>query len=306
MTYYTGTYTSPANGGQVLSGQMNTWLTANSWTLVDTVTSGTIVSKVYKSPGTSNSFGTDFYLANTYQSTTAGDLTWSMSQAYNTGTHKMTKYAPTTAPGTTPDPTDFTVVDATGLFPYDASLQWGSHYVGAVGFLWTSITVDRVIIGSTYSEATYMGLFDSFLATDPFPIAMTQLTSVSGTAQSFTQGAVTNEPGQVAIDTKNWGVCLAYTSPAYGALSPSQDIYNGGKYLAQRTYFGCNRGWATYGTGQPIGYRGLPKDVLLVAGGSVSAGDTMVLTIGVTNYTYTMLRQGTFSPSSYYVWMLQA
>lgn len=306
MTYYSQTFVSPANGAQLLSVLFATWLPANGWTLVDTVTSGTIVSKVYQSPGSSNSFGTDFYIANTYGSTTAGSLSWSMSQQYNLSTHKMIKYAPTTAPGTTPDATDFTVVDATGLSPYDSLIQWGSSYISNSGttFFYASVNVDRINSGGTNNTATTMGLFDSFLATDPFPIGMLQITGTS--VSSFATGVSTNEPTQIAIDAKNWTLCLAYYQPAYGATSQMADIYNGGKYLAQRTYFGCGRGFGSVFTGQPIGYRGLPKDFLIVGGSGGSVGDTMVLTIGATNYTYTWLSFGTFAGSAYYmIWLLQ-
>ena len=311
MTYYTQSYSSVANGGAVLQAQMNTWLTANHYVLVDTVTSGTQVSKVYKSPAAYNFFGQDWYLITyTADQTTSSTLQYGICQAYNATTHKATKYAPRIVPATVPDASDYTVVDATGLDPYNSILL--SAYTSQIASsgatnVYASITADRVIInGGSSNTPQYIGLFDTLLASDPFPLVCTTMGTSNSSSYNANWGTVTCEPGQTAVDVANWHTAVPYLNggPIYGATNPGGvDLYSG-KSLLQRMVFGTGRSF----TGLVYGYRGLFRDILLTwsQGGTGAAGDTLSYTVGATTYTYTCLMGQTYNGGpAYYVWMLQ-
>ncbi len=92
MAYYTGTINS-ATPSVAYMDAIHPQMQSGGLTFVETYTSGTDVTNIYKSPGASNSLGIDYFIFINRQSTT-GIVSWSVSELYDVSTHLASKYAP--------------------------------------------------------------------------------------------------------------------------------------------------------------------------------------------------------------------
>lgn len=297
MAVYTSGTINSATPATALMTALDTHITANGWTFVETYTSGTNISNIYKSPGASNSFGTDFYVGLNRTSTTS-DVALFLCELYDSSTHYARKYAP---PGLNAIPdTDYTVVDATGIYPDSASFQKAAVITRATSSLFTwyaNVTVDRMIFGSSAGDLVYVGLFDTLIPGDSFPICVCKVGG--GSTAATTYGAVTRELNQTSATANNWAVqtlgttvSSASNSLAYGVLAQGTSalLYTG-NVPVQRIVFFSSRNTTT-------GVRGLLKGVV-VAGATTSAhGDTLSYTSGGTTYNYI---HATNSTASYYM-----
>lgn len=317
--YATGTINSATPATDLMTA-LDTHITANGWTFVETYTNGTNISNVYKSPGTgagANSWGTDFYVALGRTSTTS-DVRLMLFETWDSTNKKAIKYAPAGS-NTVPSGTDYTVNDATGLLLNSATLSITNCVITVKSsslFTWyANVNVDRMIFGSdgsTSSNMIYAGLFDLLVPGDTFPIAVICVSAGSVTGGT-TYGSTTRELFQTSAAANNWSVQMAMggtnnsTGAAtfvYGANRPdasgnfpnANELYTG-KPIAQRVYFVSAR---SVGTAP----RGILKGVVHAYGGTTAA-DTMSYTIGATTYNYTRAFGQTASAAVPSVWMPQ-
>ena len=98
MAYYTGTINS-ATPAVAYMDAIHPQMQSGGLTFVETYTSGTDVTNIYKSPAGSNSLGIDYFIFINRPSTT-GAVSWSISELYDVSTHLASKYAPYGTPTT--------------------------------------------------------------------------------------------------------------------------------------------------------------------------------------------------------------
>jgi hypothetical protein len=91
MAYYETIYNTATPALDIMTN-LQTWMPANGYTFVETYTSGTNISDVYKSPGTSNSFGTDFYIGFNRTSTTVASVGVMVFEQWDAVNKKPNKY----------------------------------------------------------------------------------------------------------------------------------------------------------------------------------------------------------------------
>jgi hypothetical protein len=172
MGYGTGTVNSAtpcADAYNAATVGLAALLTAAGFTLVDTQTISTRTHKVWKSPGGSNSFGTDWYLDVAYTTTGSGAIYLAAIEFYDPATHVATR-GPFGDTGTTIDATTFSRFGAgtaaleTSWVPSPVSSGTNGIPINsgvATGF-WFQVSLDAVM-GFTTQDATrwtYAGLYD--------------------------------------------------------------------------------------------------------------------------------------------------
>lgn len=316
MAYYTGTQAASATIASDFMTTFDTYLISGGFTFVETYTSGTDVTNVYKSPAGSNSLAMDWYLFVNRTATNATNVSFTPSEAYNSTTHLATKYAPYGVP-TTANTTDYTVSDA-GVLP-SATTSGASLFRTAGGnnpsgtgtintttaYTWyLNVTPDRVIFGKSTSaggspaSTTYVGICDPLV--DNWNVVIATLTLVGSTSQAGsinTFGAMTRDygiPATVSTATGAGYVWHCVNSSAY---------INGLASYFWGPSIGSSYNDAIYGNGTPRPVRYLLftarnylipifliKDVILHSDAAlattIAGGDTLALTNSTGTYNY--------------------
>lgn len=299
MGYSSITYTAPTNGGQLIQNTLDTLLLGAGWTSVATHTSGTIVSNIYKSAGTLNSFGQDFYLLTQRQSVTDSSCRITIFEQWDSVNTKLLKYCPWNSAGLTPA-ADYSVPDVVGVLPstLGSSVNFSTITLPNTGTTVVSIKVDIDKVYGFGSAGCYAGLFDSFLTSDPFPLCVANLirpfTSTSSAATQTQYIGYTREPNQTAVDVNNWTGAVPYLEgqAIYGIANGNSNgvelytqkfsVWRGSVFASLRAYGILNGATENYAY---TAFRGLPKDIILT-GTSGNGGDTLTFTQGATTYNY--------------------
>jgi hypothetical protein len=241
MSYTSGTVSGATPAVDLMTAMDTAILGVTGWSFIETTTSGNYTAKVYKSAAGNNSFGQDWY-ASVVRSADNGTYVFIRpSEGYDVGNHKMQKIVPSS--GTkTPATTTYLNPDADVTPAGGCSSLTGSAYVGlTVGgsaSYYLSVTADRIVMGSrTVGDyGLYCGLFDTVLASDPFPLGAVALGTGSG-SQSATYGAATREPGQAASNAYNFYLQLISSNADNFSLniggSASADVYAGSAYAGR-------------------------------------------------------------------------
>jgi hypothetical protein len=295
--YATTTINSAAPVVDVMTW-MDTQMTSNGWTFVETWTSSTKVGNVYKSPAASNSVGVDFYVA-LYRSGTTSGLTFLLFEDWDAVNKKARKYAPVDGTARTVNPADNTVTDETGVLLDSAALQRQvvPFFVASLDqIIVTDITVDRVIFANrSYADSfAYAGVFDSLLpaAMDPVPLMVWNGKGTSSGTQSQNFGSTTREPTAPPAATYNFTIGANYPNTtdrnyAYGTvnggtvsattkiLSTAGDLYRGGASSA-RVFVVSQRVGVNSITNQTCA-RGIAQGIVTSWSGGVR-GDTLTET----------------------------
>ena len=294
MAYYETTYTTATPALDIMTN-LQTWMPANGYTFVETYTSGTNISDFYKSPGTSNSFGTDFYIGFNRTATTTTVVSVMVFEQYNVSTHLATKYAPYTG-GTSMTPASDGSVNDSGVL-LSATSSGSSLYknttiynpVTTAGTVYLNININRLIWGhsTSYNYTGYAGLYDSFGNQSLFPlVVLTSGYTTTTTPTSTTLGSMTRE-SWVTTATTNWAVWYNYSYNAN--YFPS--LYNGGQTSTNsRTGF-IPSSLVTFESIKNSGYYRNPgtlKDLIFSYQGTANAagGDTLAITVGANTYNY--------------------
>ncbi len=208
MSYSTGTINS-LTPAVALMTTLDTAIDGHvAWVFVEEVISGTSVCRVYRSIGTANGFGTDFYIY-VFRSSDTSTVSIAMSETWDAGTKRAGKIAPynlTAANTPAADQsyptvrnplTEMAVVTATAGFMHSPTLN-----TNTTGFeYWISVTAKAVTVAvkvaGTPHGPIYAGLYDSFHPTslDAFPLV------IWGTVGSATAGggASTVSDGTTAL-----------------------------------------------------------------------------------------------------------
>jgi hypothetical protein len=237
MTFYSNTFSSSSTPRTALFTWMNTILTANGWSAVETWTSGTTQFDVFLSPGEYNGVGTDFYFAWGNASSTTASMSTCLFEEWDASGKKALKYAPgVSLRGSQVVDSDKTVTDATGV-SLDSSLLAPSVRSFKVPAsteytLVADVTVDRVIVGhSTFGVdntvhsfgVLYAGMYDTLVpvADDPVPLCIWNGSVFSGASDGASMVGVTREPLGSGTDVNNWGAGVSFEVGAAAAENTS-------------------------------------------------------------------------------------
>lgn len=309
MAQYATTTINSATPAVDLMTWLDTQLTDNGWTFVETWTSSTKVANVYKSPLASNSVGTDFYLATYRATTTSTTVPILLFEDWDAVNKKARKYAPANGNGITVNVADNTVTDATGVLLDSATLFRAATVPVRVSISTdyiSDITVNRLIVGSTnYAQpAAYAGVYDTVLTTaqDPVPLIASNFGGDGSNTQAVGWASSTREPGAPAPSQYNFCGQFFYLTTttarlyAYGVPYPSAsgfanvlasggDGYRG--YVAAPIAFNSSR-FVVSST--QSGVRGAYQGVVTSMRGGV-IGDTLTVTMPDTSVrSYTLVQ----------------
>jgi len=198
-------------GGQLVATSTSTVTATSSdgitWTSRNMPgTSASPCADVYKSPGASNTSGTDWYLILRRASEAANTIFYQVAEAYDTSTHKASNFGgrglggiPVT--GTYLNPDVATLADQAHAGPASVTLAAGSPFT-----YWFSATPDRVILGvkAASEMGFYAGLYEDLLPAGTtgqplvaaqFPTAQTNAWAI-GSNSLLQVGGFTREPLQ--------------------------------------------------------------------------------------------------------------
>lgn len=264
---------------------------ASTWTgRTLTGNSSSAFSDVYKSPGASNAFGSDWYLILHRNTDAATTVYYQVAEGYDPVAHKMSNFGGTAAV-CIPTATTYTN-PAVAIDPNNGYASLAYVTIAATAFsYWYSVTKDRFILGvkATAENAFYCGLYDDLLpaGVTQFPLVAVQLpttqanSNTMGFGSTATTGGFTREPGGTASSGANFearvsngllmtGSAVCYpANNAYTPLTTSAALYGNTGGL----------GRCLVGSGRPVtqaadAVRGLLKDVYVSTVSSI-AGDTI-------------------------------
>jgi hypothetical protein len=304
MTFRTGSITS-ATPAKAMLDLLDTDLAAVGYVRAETaLVVGAVTWNVYRSPGTANFFGSDWFFALGYDTTAQTALYSCVFEAWD-GTGKLAdRFAPSTT-GLVPA-AGYVNPEAAAALPAGCTL---SHLLPTTAFTYAySALIDRVAIGAwtaaTYGRfGWYIGLYDSFYSTadDPFPLVICSIGGAQFIPSSL-YGSASREPMTTSASSVNFRVHqgVAKSSGAYTEhlwnVSAAANSYQGGRPWVSRVRL--------FGRGGQFAFpRGLFRD--LWAGpnetGYVSNGDRITWSSGGSAYAGVIYRatQGSSSTPPY-------
>lgn len=277
MSYVTGSSGPQANPAQYLYERIVEAFNAGlGWSYVGSVTIGSNTHQVWKNLGTgtgANFFGQDFYLDFQYAASGTTLRVRAFESFIDATDHALRPVVPY-ATSLTPNSNNSFGDEATG-YTLEAA-QMGAYVdllASASGFDYdVHTTVNRLCAASRYSTtdtACYAGLFESFLASDPFPLC---LIGTSGNETFYTYDAgVSRHPGRTTAAAYNF----VHRMVAFSAISGSadtEDLLHGSAFASRALLEAYNNPVTTYGR-----MRGLLYDVALLPDGATATrnGDTI-------------------------------
>jgi len=326
MAYYTGTINS-ATPAVAYMDAIHPQMQSGGLTFVETYTSGTDVTNIYKSPAGSNSLGIDYFIFINRPSTT-GKVAWSISELYDVGTHLASKFAPYGLPTTAN--TDYSVAGT--CLPSSTTSGASLNKTGGSAFIpastaytyYLNVNFERVIFGfanplgalvTNMMGMVYVGIYESMvdsIASLPTLCVVNLVWHRTSVASSYldyaaNSGATTRDYGvtpTVSSTTINAGLAwLASTSTHYsgsgitqiGKLDyPSSSVnnraYNGGsENETRKVCIGMQRGsyWGGFDVSNAMAI-GVLKDVIWCNKGS-GLSSIGGDTLAVTNFAGTVL-----------------
>jgi len=314
MAYYETTYTTATPALDIMIN-LQTWMPANGYVFVETYTSGTNITDVYKSPGTSNSFGTDFYIGFNRTTTTTTSVSVMIFEQYNVSTHLATKYAPSTGNTTMTPASDGSVNDSGVLLSSTtsgASLYKGTAIYAPVTTAIThyiNINVNRIIWGNStsYSDSGYAGLYDPIGNSSLFPLIVLNIgynsynSTTLPTYTIFKSGALTRE-SYITAATSNWAAYSGYSTSQFVFFIGNDGIPAG---TNPKTGFTYSSLLTFTSVKQPTYQRqlGTLKDFIFnpQGGANLNGGDTLSITVGANTYNY--VKPATYVSYVSYVWI---
>lgn len=329
MAYYTGTLAATTTPASDMMTTLDPYITSNGFTFVETVTNGTNVTNVYKSPAANNTLSMDWYLFMNRTNTTATTVGLGIAEAYNSTTHLATKYAPYGVP-TTANTSDYTVSDS-GVTPYSVTLGAGIFYsnTGFVGLTTTgtktwyfNVTADRVICGlsttagGSTSSCTYAGICDPLI--DNWNVVLFTGQAGYGASASSSYAATTRDYGLNATVSTSTNGAYAWHAVVVGGSGSSYFGYGLGNYTPGATAGPGTAADVTYGNGLyrpsrlPISGRGsisnaigLLKDMILLATSvsyttTIAGGDTVAVTSSAGTLNYVRPDSSSLGTAGYY------
>lgn len=222
---------------------------------------------VWKSPGSLNAAGQDWYLIVGDQISGGSRLPmFSVCEGWDDTSKTATKYVPTTnnvAPAA-----DFSV-GAGAVAPTSANLFYlqASSWTDTVGTTYKiSATPDRVVVQFAATASIYLGQIDKMYSTTIDPVALVMVSLVNSSNPSVANfGGATREPGQASAGAFNFRVQLWSTWWLFNTSYMAVDNITGKALLAPVVLM-CSR--------QTNSRRGLLKDLRSLGNVTIAISDT--------------------------------
>lgn len=266
-----------------------------NWDFVEEVVTGAapdqITRRVWKNRGTgagANSFGQDFHIQIARRTDGTGQLWLYAFEAYDAVNDKAIRPCVPNA-GSLAINANGSHGDETLGFTLDsAPLVYVSILTANTGFdYYIQVSNNRLCIAAKYSTtdtACYVGLFESLMAADPFPLC---LVGTSGNESAFiTDMAVSRHPNKTTTEANNFVFHLSNFSVISGHAQQS-DLFHNGAVASRALIRHVDTLPATYGY-----MRGLLHDVVLLPDGATATRNGDTLTIA--GETYTKMKFGTY------------
>lgn len=273
MGYNTGTITS-ATPASALVTAIEAELTAHGgWTLMSTVVISTKTYRVWRCNAT-NAFGTAFFIFFDFLTDGTGTVLIKAMEDWETGGAAASRARRLVAldASVVPHATNFTCMDTTD-YTLDSAVFSNTINLtlNTTGFTWrTQVSADRLLISVSSGISAYVGLFESLMASDPFPLC-TMANNYGGLSRM--PGVVTGGPQGWRAEIRRYifdpGTNITVPDPIWGYAVSSRILVGGGSML-----YGIFRGF-------------LRNCVVCTAAGAV-AGDTITMA----GATYTMFPMG--------------
>ena len=275
-----------------------------NWDFVEEVVTGVspdqYARRVWKNRGTgtgANAFGSDFHIQLTRRVDGTGTVHLYAFEVYDAVNNKAIRpCVPRTASlainpnGSHGDETlGFTLDSATLVDAQLLTVNTGFDY-------YIQVSNNRLCVATKYSTtdtAVYVGLFESLMAADPFPLC---IIGTSGNESALTTDTgVSRHPNKTTVDVNNFVFQMLPWSTISGNAETGDKFHNAA-YPSRAMLRHIDNNPSLYGA-----VRGLLHDVLLVPDGATATrnGDTM--TAGAE--TWTKFRFGTYAyASGAWVW----
>lgn len=300
MAYSQDTITD-VNAANVLVGILDGLLTAEGWETVETITpSGTFRNRIYRSPGTLNLCGYDWYLAVSWNTVGTEQYVRILgAEAYDSGSKILSRicgapFVPTSTSIKVCQPVDGRMISATLNLASSvvsasvtnfstvngSSSSTSQHNPGfqtiipssAFGY-WASVTLDHVALWTTVAANSKDAVISSVIVDADYPFQQTPIIAFSDDAFEMSSAVI-----GVANTTSKWVGVHANFSGVIGARLPAlsnayDDAYAWQPYI-YLDYFGEGSGNPPTLNAMNGGVTvGRVPDFLLVWGGAV--GDTV-------------------------------
>jgi len=301
MTYITGTLAT-ANASLDLYNLVAPGLTANGYTLVDTVVIGATTYKVWENPAANNATGLKWFLALRYNTTGSGTLYATVMEDYDPATDLATRMV---LSGTSSYTIENTFWSRSGATQYAfENVNW-SNATGvpsgncriltsssSFGY-WISVTNNRIIMMSSLEPTSiyYAGSFEesSFITVIPagerFPICTAALAS-SGTNSiyltRYPRQSTASKSSSDRVGMMNAGTLIQSVLNVPNEMLPSPSTLGGMNPLAWRMPITTGAGTLNNSPGNQI-YGALRDVAWVTTTSTITRGDTV--TIGGDQWT---------------------
>lgn len=195
MAYYEATWTDSGNGyGVDMMNALDPLITANGFTFIETVTSGSAVANIYKSPAANNSGGYDWYFIARRSSTTSSPV-FTVCEVWDDVNKQIDNFPPNlTNSGVDSDNTTANApVSWTSNTAIWFNMPLNINPADAAQYIAFNVNADRIILmpfnpSSGYSNIMYYGIYDPLIPTSNPCLIVTRLY-----VNSPDSGAVTRE-----------------------------------------------------------------------------------------------------------------
>lgn len=316
MSYVTGTVLQSATPAISMRDVLESAMTAHgNWEFVKTLQSGGLDYRVWKNRGVGNGFGSDWYLFLVYSTTGTGNVSYFCAENFNSSTNVFNHPCPLETTASTAPAADFSFGGAT---TYAFTTYLTNAHVETLTLSTTQFdyfikvckghVMINIRVGST-TNGIYVGLFDTFMVSDPFPLVICNPGNTSASAvplpgtTSRMPEVTTSVARQFAIreiatiNNTGWTQAAVIYGGSVGLPgSTSGDLFAGGSPLGSRILV-TPLNFSSPGLYGAI--RGLYRDCLYFnTPQAVQPGDTME--IGTDTYVLTGALPST---SLYGLWM---
>jgi hypothetical protein len=234
MGYLTAAKGNDANCAATFMADLDAFLQANGWSLVETYSPGAVYN-VYKSPAAGNSPGVDIYFWASRASAGATQVNFGLAEGYSAATHYLTRYVPyanglqpVAASNYTYDPTPGAIITTGSRFTV------ASVSISATGYTyWMSANANRIAIATRVSTTDYFafaGATVNMLSTTDLPDSAVSLFVTGNAAATYNPpstgaapcqyGGFSREPGQASAANGNFGGQMETTGYGYAGWWP--------------------------------------------------------------------------------------
>jgi hypothetical protein len=281
MGYASGTITN-ANAADLLYTEIETLFTAHAnWDHVETISSGGIEHEIWRNNGANNSFGSNFFIAIIYDATGGLTLDIKCFESWDGTNDKAIRPCVGATGSRTPNANGSYGNETTGFVITDTTdMAYGRVSTPTTGYdYFIQVSQDRICVATKFSttdHAIYAGLYESLLASDPFPIC------VGGTngQENLAAGnfGLSRMPNKTIAATNNFQGDIKTWSDTSGTTEAA-DLMHGTAVASRVLLYNTGNVASTYGI-----IRGLLYDCCYLPDGATATRNGDALPISAVNW----------------------